>query len=422
MEEFNMTWAVISLVGLVGAIALSNWKKINVGVCGLAFAFVIGTLGGMKLKAIYSNFNTQIFLRMFGMQCLIVIARSNGTLKIIANAILSLCKGKAVRVLPIMLFVLVGLSNWFNMGIAGIMQPLVCALAFEMGFKNPLTLFFVCMANTVSWMISPYSMVGLDCIGHASTWGIEFNPWNAGVSQLICGTVFFLVNYFYFGWHKMAPVELSERPKVKFEKNNILTLLGFAAFIILNIFFKVDLMITPICAAVILMSLGVANPRECIKSIPFNTLMMLGGMSVYVGVIKGLGGVELLSTWITSLVTERTAVSAFALIAALMSVFASANSVVIPTLVAIIPTVTAMLPGVTGQALLGVTAAASNGTGISPMSTTGGNMLGYYSACYNPTDEEQQKVFNYFLIETGLVIAIYLIMPLFGVWNINLFH
>lgn len=58
MEEFNMTWAVISLIGLVGAIALSNWKKINVGVCGLAFAFVIGTLGGMKLKAIYSNFNT----------------------------------------------------------------------------------------------------------------------------------------------------------------------------------------------------------------------------------------------------------------------------------------------------------------------------------------------------------------------------
>lgn len=422
MEEFNMTWAIISLVGLVLVIALSNWKKINVGVCGLAFAFVIGTLGGMKLKAIYGNFNTQIFLRMFGMQCLIVIARSNGTLTIIANAVLRLCKGKFIRVLPIILFVLVGLSTWFNMGIATVMQPLVCALALEMGFVNPLKLFFVCMANTVAWGISPYSMIGLDMIGHASTWGIEANPWNAAISMLICGTVFFLINYFFFGWHKMAPMELSDRPKVKFERNNILTLLGFAAFIFLNLFFKIDLMITPICAAIVLMTLGVANPKDCMKAIPFNTLMMLGGMSVYVGVIKGLGGVELLSGWITAIVTKHTAVSVFAVIAAVMSVFSSANSVVIPTLVAIIPTVTAMLPGVSGQSLLGVIAAASNGTAVSPMSTVGGNMLGYYSACYNPTEEQQQKVFNYFLIEAGLVLAIYIILPLFGVWNINIFH
>ena len=284
-----MTWAIISLVGLVLVIALSNWKKINVGVCGLAFAFVIGTLGGIKLKAIY-------------------------------------------------------------------------------------------------------------------------------------GTVFFLINYFFFGWHKMAPMELSDRPKVKFERNNILTLLGFAAFIFLNLFFKIDLMITPICAAIVLMTLGVANPKDCMKASPFNTLMMLGGMSVYVGVIKGLGGVELLSGWITAIVTKHTAVSVFAVIAAVMSVFSSANSVVIPTLVAIIPTVTAMLPGVSGQSLLGVIAAASNGTAVSPMSTVGGNMLGYYSACYNPTEEQQQKVFNYFLIEAGLVLAIYIILPLFGVWNINIFH
>ena len=63
-----MNWAIVSLVGLVVIIIIANVRNINVGIVGLAMAFFIGTIGGMKLKDIYNSFNLQIFLRMLGMQ------------------------------------------------------------------------------------------------------------------------------------------------------------------------------------------------------------------------------------------------------------------------------------------------------------------------------------------------------------------
>ena len=56
-----MNWAVISILALVGIIVIANVRNINIGLLGIAAALVIGLLGGMKLKDIYSGFGTQIF-------------------------------------------------------------------------------------------------------------------------------------------------------------------------------------------------------------------------------------------------------------------------------------------------------------------------------------------------------------------------
>ena len=135
-----MNWAIISLIGLIIIIVIANVKNINVGIVGLAMAFFIGTMGGMKLKDIYNSFNLQIFLRMMGMQVLIVIARNNGTLNIVGNLVLKAAKGKAIRLLPIILYFGIGVASWFQLGLSNVLTPLIFAMAFELGFKDPFKL------------------------------------------------------------------------------------------------------------------------------------------------------------------------------------------------------------------------------------------------------------------------------------------
>lgn len=89
-------WAIISLIGLVVVVVISNVKNINVGLVGFAMAMLLGTLSGLPIKEVYGSFNTKIFLQMLGMQVLIVVARNNGTMNILANAVMKLTKGKLI--------------------------------------------------------------------------------------------------------------------------------------------------------------------------------------------------------------------------------------------------------------------------------------------------------------------------------------
>ena len=89
----STTWAIISLVGLVAIILLANLRNINVGLVGLAMAMLLATVSGLELRDVYSSFNVQIFLRMLGMQVLIVIARNNGTVALLAGGVLKLTRG-----------------------------------------------------------------------------------------------------------------------------------------------------------------------------------------------------------------------------------------------------------------------------------------------------------------------------------------
>lgn len=245
----STTWAIISLLGLVAIIFIANWKNINVGIVGLGMAMLIATLAGLKLRDVYSNFNLQIYIRMLSMQVMIVIARTNGTLNILGNAVLKLCKGKRVRILPIVLFFTIGIGSWFNLGLGSVLTPLTFAMAYEMGFKDPFKLAFVTFFTTVAWGVSPYTMMGLNTASYADTYGgYTMNLWSAALNTLLPGLVLFVGLYIFHGWYKMEPIELKPRGDgdAKINSKQIFTLLGFAAFVIANLGFGVDMMVAPI--------------------------------------------------------------------------------------------------------------------------------------------------------------------------------
>ena len=154
------------------------------------------------------------------------------------------------------------------------------------------------------------------------------------------------------------------------------------------------MMITPICAAIVLLCLGCADPKSTFKQIPWNSLIMIGGMTVYVGVIKQLGGVELMTAGIAAIANKHLAPGIMNALCAFMSLFASGNGVVIPTMSATVSSLCEAIPGLSASGMFWAVVMGANATPMSPMSTVGANALAYYSAASEPSDEEFKKAFN----------------------------
>ena len=413
------TWAIISLLGLLGIIVIANVKNINVGLVGFGMAMLIGTVAGIPLKDMYSSFNTQIFLRLVSMQALIVIARSNGTLDILGNMAMKLTKGKLIRLLPIVLYFVMGISDWFSLGISGVMIPLIWLLAVQIGFDDPLALGFCTLFSLFSWGISPYSFQGPTLATSAAEQGFELSLWRTGITAALVGTVIFFAIYFYYGWHKMKPVELNDvSKKVQIGKDQILTLVAFAAFIVGNVVLKLDLMVVPIIASIVLICFGCAKPNEVVRGIPWTTLFMIGGMTVYVSVIKSLGGVELLVDILVTVSNKTIAPALMSGLCGVMSLFSSGNGVVIPTMTSTIASLTEAIPGLVGQTMFTAVMMGANATCISPMSTIGAQGLAYYAAAANPTEEQTKKVFNKLFIFAGCFLVWSVIAGLLGLYGI----
>src|SRR6185503_2329762 len=99
-----MSPAVLSLIALVVALALSMTSRVNVGWIGLAFAWLIGVyVAGLKPDAVMAGFPVSLFLTLVGVTLLFAIAETNRTLEALAGWLLRLARGNA-RVVPVLFF------------------------------------------------------------------------------------------------------------------------------------------------------------------------------------------------------------------------------------------------------------------------------------------------------------------------------
>jgi len=96
--------AILSLIALLVAIALSMASKLNVGVLAMAFAWLIGTyVADWRVEQVAAGFPSSLFLTLTGVTLLFALAESNGTLERIAHRAVGLARGRT-RLIPILLF------------------------------------------------------------------------------------------------------------------------------------------------------------------------------------------------------------------------------------------------------------------------------------------------------------------------------
>ena len=123
--------------------------------------------------------------------------------------------------------------------------------------------------------------------------------------------------------------------------------------------------------AFILLLTGRVDEKKAVKSLPWNTLILICGISVLMNAVKLLGGIDLLARGLASFMSPMTAPALMGLTGGIMSWFSSANGVVFPTLIPTVPQVAANVGGASLLQMVAAIVCSATVAGISPMSTGG---------------------------------------------------
>lgn len=416
-----MNFDVISLIVLVVVVAIGFIKKVNLGFLSLGVAFILGTCGGMSAKEISGGFSSSMFVTLVGVTFLFGMASSNGTLELFSKKIVALV-GKHTVLIPILMFFLSAFISAIGPGhiAAGIlMTTFAMYLAFEMDI-NPVATALFAKLGANAGCASPLSLTGVLAKSLADPLGYEGFGLHLFLTTLLSGFIFTLILYIGFKSYKVKadnPLKLSEIPK--FNRDQLCTIIAIIVMVICCIGFQLDTGLFAFVAAAVLILLGCADEKKAIKSIPWGTLVFICGVGTLINVIKKLGGIDLISNFLTGLMTENTATPILAATSGILSWVSSTTGVVMPALFPIAADVAAEFTGsVNLVELISAIVATSFAAAISPLSTGGAIIMSSYSAARETSNEEMNKMFKQLFLLSVANVALNVLLSALGVFDL----
>lgn len=412
--------ALLSLFSLAAAIFLGFFRKMNTGLVCIGFALLLGKIAGMADRDIIGGFNYSLFLMLLGVTYLFGLAEINGTLKLLTRKITVLA-GKHTYMIPVVMYIFATVLSALGPGTiptTAIMMVFGMTLAVEMKI-NPAMLAAIIFLGAAGGGMSPLAatgIIGLDlCQGFGLT-GIEMPLL---VNGILSSTVYAALVYVAFGGYKLkSDVVLKFSDIPAFNKEQIITLIGIASMVGLVLLFKVNVGLASFTVAMVLSFLRVSDEEQALKKIPWGTLLLICGVGVLMNVIIALGGIDLLSASLASVMSAKTATAILGVTAGVMSWFSSTSGVVMPTLIPTIPHIIEQM-SISVNPVEWVTAISmvSNTAGISPLSTGGALALAAYSAEAGAAAGELDRLFIKMFSISAVGVVTLSILAYFGFYR-----
>jgi Na+/H+ antiporter NhaD/arsenite permease-like protein len=370
--------AILSLVALLIAIALSMATKLNVGVAAMAFAWLIGTFAaGMKAEQVAAGFPSSLFLTLAGVTLLFALAETNGTLDRLSQRAVGLARGQA-RLLPVLLFVVAFALSSVGPG-AVIAVALVIPMAMPAATRAGVPRFLTALAvanGANAGNLSPISAIGIIAntkMAEAGVGGHEAKVWiaNFAAHLLVMAAAYVILG----GWRLASQPEPSrDAPHpgmVGFEPRHWLTVAVIAAWIAGVIAFQLNVGLAAFLAASVLILMAIADETAAMKRVPWGVILMVCGVTVLIAVLEKTGGMALFTSLLARMATPATLNGTVAFVTGLISSWSSTSGVVLPTF---LPTVPGLVQQVGGGDPLAVALSINVGSAmvdVSPLSTLG---------------------------------------------------
>lgn len=388
---------ICSLLVLVLVIALSVITKKNAGILAIIAAFVFSTFAaanGVEIKVskiVSAGWPMTVFFIVLATTFLFGIATLNGTTEALSKNIACLARGNA-KLIPLLFFLLGGAVSAAGAGglIVAVIMPVALFVAAEN--KIPvLMMSLVTMGGIMVGGLSPLAINGIVAKQLAEEQGLA----NYGIMWLAYGvsmTIFSILAYLLLGGLKVKKMETMPTFQ-KFDKNQLLTLVAILVVLVAVIFFKQDIGLMCFTCAGILLLLGAADQKKAIASIPWSTILLIGGMAVLINVVKTCGGIDFLAQRLQAVMGPRSAQPIFVILGGLMGAVSSGTGVVMPTLIPLAAQLAENLGTVSATRLVIGVIVGTNGVVISPLSTVGG--IAVASA---PESVNKDKLYNQLLL------------------------
>jgi Na+/H+ antiporter NhaD/arsenite permease-like protein len=371
-----MTAGEIALLALLLAIGLSMTTRINVGVLSIALAWIIGVyVAHMKVEAVIAGFPAGLFLTLSGVTFLFAIAKTNGTLDILARQAARAVLGNA-GLLPIVFFLIAGVLSTVGPGAVlsvALVAPIAMPAAAAAGVPNLLTAIMVGTGANAGNM-SPISSVGGMVNGLMDKVGLPGHEWLVWGVNFVAHLVVAIAAYFLFGGHKLLravppPSAIEVPPRI--QRVHGITIGVTIVWMVAAISWRVNPGLAAFAAGTVLMLLRVAEERDVIPKIPLDVIFMVTGVTMLIGVLEATGGMELFTDMIAKVATPGTLNAVIASVTGAISTYSSTSGVVLP---AFLPMVPGLVRQTGGGDPLAVALSINVGSAlvdVSPLSTLG---------------------------------------------------
>lgn len=408
-------------LGLLASIWISYRRKLNIGVLAAAFAYGIGCFYmNLSVGDLTGMISVNTLFSIIGITFFYGIAIENGTMELLTHKILYHMRNR-VPLMPLALLGMAFLISGAGLG-AGPTVALTGPLAMKISSMCGISLLIAILAISVGASCGsnlPWSQGGvvIENILKTLEGGDAAACMNAAVLHTLSANLIALFLVTLFLGRKTARTLDFEAAR-PFNRIQVKTLMLMAAVVFLMVVPKLaanqlkngwliqaarycDVGFVSLLGAAAASAANLADQKTVIqKRIPWNVIMMIGGISIMTGVLKAAGAIEALASFITNTIPHFLIPAALCLGAAVMSLFSGATTVVVPTLFTVVPGIADTFPNEAGLFYAAVLLGACMG-GICPFSNGGSMLLG---ACEDP--DARERLTYHMLVLLGFTIAV----------------
>jgi di/tricarboxylate transporter len=417
----------LTAIGIFIAIfAIASLRKVHLGIMMFAAACGIGVwLARMPLKDVVAGFPLSIMVLLVGVTYFFAIAQANGTIDYIIEAVLRRVGDNAVG-LPFVFFALTAAISAMGSPLAGlVVAPIAMPAARRYGM-DPMLMALAIGCGFSAGAFAPTSLFGIVSYGAAQQADIALNPFTlfaiAGLVNLCLLAAAFLI----FGGpslmkrRKQSALTASDSPFAEgrveglgrrslepeaafgnaadstdtavltaVERGDDGIIVGLERSQIATMICMVGLVVTVIAASIaglnpdigvlclafgaLLSLIDPASGKTAVSRIDWSTVLLVGGIITYVGVLQTMGTVGLLGQAAMHIGAPLVTALVICLIAALVSAFASTTGI----LAALVPLALPLIVSgdVAGWALISALAICASIVDVSPFSTVGATLV-----------------------------------------------
>lgn len=410
-----MAVQVITLVVFAAVFVIAEVRRSHIGIVMFAAAAGMGLLvAGLPLDDIVAGFPVDILVLLVGVTFFFGIAKSNGTIGRLVDRALVVV-GDRTAALPLTFFLLTGVVSAMGSPLGGlVMAPIGMTVAHRRGI-DPMLMALAIGTGLSAGGFAPTSLFGIVTWGTASAAGIALNPLTLFAVAIVANLVLLAASYLMFSARSRVPVTAGggagpevpgdEEPPARepFRTTHWITLIAMlglvAAVVVLAVLdAKPDVGVLAFAFGAVLTLIDPDSGRGALKEIDWSTVLLVGGIITYVGVLQEIGSVDLLGDLAASLTVPLLAALVICAVCGLVSAFASTTGI----LAALVPLAIPLVAqgGIPGWALICALGVCSSIVDVSPFSTVGATLVA------TTVDEQERPRMTALLTRWGLSMVV----------------
>jgi di/tricarboxylate transporter len=416
------------------------------GTLGFVAAFLVGTIAvGMKTDDIIAGFPSDLFLTLVGVTYLFAIAQNNGTVDLMIRGAVRLVRGR-VAFIPWVMFGITGLLTALGaLGPAAVAVIAPIALGFAKQYKiNALLMGMMVIHGAQAGGFSPISIYGITVNNIVAKAGLLNSPVSLFVGSLVFNAAIGVLLFAFLGgrsllgrtvhddvdsddptglWPdadgaggatppdtdsgtgatatvtKTEPrVAVKPTPTRSVTYDQVLTLIGLGALAVFSLVLDLDIGFVSMTVAAVLALASPKAQKGAVSQISWSTVLLIGGVLTFVGVLQEAGSVEWLGNGVARLGMPLLVALLLCYLGGIVSAFASSAAILGATIPLAVPL---LLAGeISPIGVIVALAISSTIVDVSPFSTNGALVLA------NAQGIDRDRFYKQILKYSALVVAV----------------